>query len=346
MGFNNPRELVRAAGHGLYFQLRQGVLDLDDADIAYQILSAVPDPRIRSSFLSAYAIALALTARYDELSLPVSCSTRRPSVTVLTSPFRTRRACLPWRTPVGGGGVMLRQAALEALSLSRASKDVHSELLSCSVLLRLYVQQSRFAEALGLELGSMRGALKASIGEATCARALAFACAGRTAEARELVDGVRDTTTAVEPVVLVSAVDATCALRDGSNDVVDRAVALESVSVRDWGGRSARNGLSVLSGTPLDPSSLRAGPSISGACGASGGRDLATAVGQPIAFKESGAPVASGEGGIRAPPRRTNESPDRKAPLHRGIHCQGAHSSHIRQARRPLAERASRTGGA
>ena len=206
VGFNNPRELVRAAGHGLYFQLRQGVLDLDDADIAYQILSAVPDPRIRSSFLSAYANALALAARYDD-ALAAGRLLHETAERYRFDFALPYASCVFAMAHTGGRRWRdAEEAALEALSLSRASKDVHSELLSCSVLLRLYAQQGRFAEALGLELGSMRGALKASIGEAMCSRALVFACAGRTAEARELVEGVRDITTAVEHIVLASAV--------------------------------------------------------------------------------------------------------------------------------------------
>ena len=272
VGFGDPRELVRAAGHGLYFQLRQGALDLDDADIAIQVLPAVNDPRIKSSFLSAYANALALVARYED-ALAAAALLHETA-----ERYRFDFA-LPYSLSVSAmahSGARrwpeAEEAARAALSLSRASRDVHSELLSCSVLLRLYVQQSRFTEALGLELGSMRGALKASVGEAVCSRALVLACAGRTAEARELVDSVRDSTTAVENVVLASAVDATCALRDGSGDVVERAMTLERRRIRDRGGRSSRNDLSVLSGAPVDPASFRSGPSVSRARRACGRR--------------------------------------------------------------------------
>ena len=66
VGFGDPREFVRAAGHGVYLQLRQGSLDLEVADMAYQLLGAVSDPLVCSSFLSAYTNALVLAARYED----------------------------------------------------------------------------------------------------------------------------------------------------------------------------------------------------------------------------------------------------------------------------------------
>jgi DNA-binding CsgD family transcriptional regulator len=107
---------------------------------------------------------------------------------------------------------------------------VHAELSSRSVLQRVLVQQGRIGAALEVGLGHARGGLKASVGEIVCSRALVLACAGRTAEALELVNDVRDTTKAVEPVVLRPAVEAICALRDGSSDVVGPTLALESAA--------------------------------------------------------------------------------------------------------------------
>jgi DNA-binding CsgD family transcriptional regulator len=286
VGFGDPRELVRAAGHGLYFQLRQGALDLDDADIAIQVLPAVNDPRIKSSFLSAYANALALVARYED-ALAAAALLHETA-----ERYRFDFA-LPYSFGVSAmahSGARrwpeAEEAARVALSISRASRDAHSELLSCSVLLRLYLQQSRFAEALGLDLGSMRGVLKASVGEAVCSRALVFACAGRTAEARELVDSVRNSTTGVENVVLASAVDATCALRDGSGDVVERTITLEKVAFETGAVdllvttyRSCPELLSILLRSAADRRFRELVERV-------GDDDLASAVGQPIAFKD------------------------------------------------------------
>jgi DNA-binding NarL/FixJ family response regulator len=214
----------------LYRQLRQGALDLDEADTAVQVLSAVGDPLVESSFLSGYAIALALVARYDDALEAASAlhKTAEQYRFDFALPYSLCGAAMAY-----AGARRWRDAeheASEALARARSSKDVHADLLSCSVLLRLFAQQSRFTEALELRIGRMRGALKASIGEVMCSRALVMACVGRTAEALELVDEIRDTTTAVEPVVLAPAVDAVCAIRNGARDVLERAVALEDVA--------------------------------------------------------------------------------------------------------------------
>ncbi|HLF11022.1 MAG TPA: LuxR C-terminal-related transcriptional regulator [Gammaproteobacteria bacterium] len=132
----------------------------------------------------------------------------------------------------------------------------------------------------------MQGALKASIGEVMCSRALVLACAGRTADALELVDEVRGTTTAVEPVVLTPAVEAVCALRDGSADVIERTVSLEQVAFKTGAVdllvttyRACPELLSVLlrsaEGRRFRELVERVGDS-----------DLASAVGQPIAFDD------------------------------------------------------------
>jgi DNA-binding CsgD family transcriptional regulator len=230
VNFGDPREVVRAAAQGLYFQLRQGALDLDDADIASQVLATVVDPLVRSSFLSGYGIALALTARYEEAlaaadALQLTAEQFRLDFALpyaLCAAAMAHTGSRRWRDA--------EHAASNALSLSRASRDVHAELLSCSVLLRLYAQQGRFASGLELDVGRMRRALKASIGEVACSRALVLACAGRTEDALELVDEVRGTSTAVELIVLAPAVDAVCALRSGSSDIVERVTHLESIA--------------------------------------------------------------------------------------------------------------------
>jgi DNA-binding CsgD family transcriptional regulator len=59
---------------------------------------------------------------------------------------------------------------------------------------------------------------------------LVLACAGRTADARELVDEIRDSTAAVEPVVLIPAVAAVCAIRESTSDVIECARGLETAA--------------------------------------------------------------------------------------------------------------------
>jgi DNA-binding CsgD family transcriptional regulator len=74
--------------------------------------------------------------------------------------------------------------------------------------------------------------LKASIGEVVASRALVLACEGRTGEALELITEIAGSTAAVEPVVLIPAVGAVCAIRDSAPDVVERTRELEDAAFR------------------------------------------------------------------------------------------------------------------
>jgi len=232
VGFGDPREFVRAAGHGVYLQLRQGSLNLDEADLARQLIPTVDDPLVRSSFLSAYSNALALMARYEDALAAAS------DLAQIAEQYRLDFA-LPYAlagTAMARSGLRewrdAEDAAKTAIAAAQSTGDTHAALLNRAVLARIYAQQNRLAAALNLGTGNMRGALNASIGEIVLSRALALGCAGRTAEARELNDEVCGTTSAVEPVVLGTAVDAVCALRDGCADVVDRALHLEQTAFR------------------------------------------------------------------------------------------------------------------
>jgi DNA-binding CsgD family transcriptional regulator len=230
VGFGDPREFVRAAGHGVYLQLRQGSISLDEADVARQLMPTVDDPLVRSSFLSAYSSALALVARYEDalaaagdlaqISEQYRLDFAAPYA--LAGTAMARSGLREWRNA--------EDAAKAGLAAAQSSGDTHADLLNRAVLVRIYAQQNRLTAALDLGTGNVGGALDASIGEIVLSRALALGCAGRTTEARELNDEVCGTTSAVEPRVLGPAVDAVCALRDGCADVVDRALHLEQVA--------------------------------------------------------------------------------------------------------------------
>lgn len=230
VSFADPREMVRAAANRLYLDLRQGPIDLDAADVAYQLLATIRDPLVESSFLSGYAVALSLTSRYEdglEAAEALSQLVERyrfdfALAYALCGKAMAYAGMRRWRDA--------ERAASSALKHARARKDVHADLLACSVLLRLYAQEARLGDALRLQVGSTRGALRASVGEVVGSRALVMACAGRTRDASELIDEIRDSTRAVEPVVLIPAVAAVCAIRDGSSDVIDRVRELEATA--------------------------------------------------------------------------------------------------------------------
>jgi ATP/maltotriose-dependent transcriptional regulator MalT len=223
-----PREYVRAAAHRTYLQLRVGPLNLDEADDAFQLLPTVSDALVRSSFLSAYAIALGLVGRYGDAS-----AAARELLSIAES--HRFSFAIPYglcASAIAYSGLRewerAEKAAQEALGQAREKLDVHVVLLSSSILLRLYAQQARYSEALRLSFSS-RGALPASVAELNCSRALVLACAGREEEALGLVASSPETR-AVEPIVLASAVEAVVATKSGSPDVVECVRRLEQLA--------------------------------------------------------------------------------------------------------------------
>jgi ATP/maltotriose-dependent transcriptional regulator MalT len=224
----DPREFVRAAAHRVNLQLRVGPLDLDEADDAVQLLSVVDDPLVESSFLNAYAIALALSARY------VDAGAASHRLLELADRHRLLFA-IPYSLCVSAMShsgrrewVRAESAAREALAAADETNDTHSILFGSSVLLRLYAQQGRYDEALRLTARS-RGGLPAALAELNCSRALVLACAGRSIEARELVRSSPDTR-GVEAVVLGNAVEAVIASKSGTPDALERVRGLEHVA--------------------------------------------------------------------------------------------------------------------
>ncbi len=286
VSFGDVRAVVRMAGHSIYLQLRQGALTLDEADTAYQLLDAVGDPIVEASFLSGYAIALALAGRYDEAAKAAD------SLRLRADRYRLDFA-VPYALCASAAALTgLREwsqaeaAAVDARERAEASRDVHAELLSRSILIRLFTQQGRIPSALDVNVSRSSGALDASIAEAASSRALALACAGRFDDALELVEEVRDSTRAIEPAVLIPAVEAVCALRSGEPDGLDRvanlgrtAFATGAVDLLVTAYRACPELLSVL----LRATDSRAFRELVERVGDG---DLATAAGHPIATRD------------------------------------------------------------
>jgi DNA-binding NarL/FixJ family response regulator len=232
VSLGDVREVVRMATHRVYLQLRTGVLRLEEAETANQLVDAAGDPIVESSFLSGYAIALALGARYADAAIAARRLLQRAERYRLD--FTVPYALCAMAMAHAGRREWLEaeEAASEALERATTRQDVHADLLSRSVLVRLYTQQARLPAALEVVVDQCQGALSASIAEAACSRALALACAGRIDDAYELVNDARDTTRAIEPAVLIPAVEAVCALRGGSSDALERAALLGEATVK------------------------------------------------------------------------------------------------------------------
>jgi DNA-binding NarL/FixJ family response regulator len=115
---------------------------------------------------------------------------------------------------------------------------------------------------------------------------LVLACAGRTEDALELVDEVRGTSTSVELVVLAPSVDAVCAVRRGTSDIVERVKQLEAAAFQT--GAVDLLVTSYRACPELLPILLRAasGRRFRELVERVGDDDLAGAVGSPIAVND------------------------------------------------------------
>jgi ATP/maltotriose-dependent transcriptional regulator MalT len=287
VAFGDARELVRMATHDVYLGLRSGALRLDQADGVRQMVELVGDPIVETGFLSGYSIALALAARYveaEEIAIELHAKADRYRLD-FALPYS--KCALAMALAGQRQWARAAEAANEALTLASARSDVHAELLSRSVLLRLYAQsgQLQAALAVGMSLGRQDGP-PASIAELACSRAIALACLGRFDDAQDLVEGVRDTTGAVELAVLIPAVRSICAVRGSTRDAIPQVHILGSTAFETGAVdllvttyRACPELLSIL----LRAENSREFRELVERVGDS---DLATAAGQPLATNE------------------------------------------------------------
>jgi DNA-binding NarL/FixJ family response regulator len=279
---SDVKEVVRAAATGLSYQMNMGTLELTNADSAAELLDGVGDPMLVSAFLSGYSAALAFVGRYDEALEHATAflafikryrlDFARPHA--LCSVARALAGLRRW-TQAG-------EHLTEAIRIARKSRDAYAQQVGAALQMRLLAQQARFQEALLIEI-PVRSPLPSARAEVVLSRALVLASAGRTAEARSLVDEVRGLSHAVEPAVLAPAVEAICALRLHSPDAIEQVVELEQAAFRTGAVdilvtayRSAPELLTVL---------LRCSTQqerVTGLIRAARDEDVARAVGQPI----------------------------------------------------------------
>jgi LuxR family transcriptional regulator, maltose regulon positive regulatory protein len=228
--FGDARELVRMATNEVYIGLRSGVLRLDQADSAHQVIDLVGDPMVETSFLSGYSIALALAARYVEAEQAAIQLHARADCYRLDFALPYSRCALAMALAGQRQWSRALEAADEALTLASAHSDVHAGFLGRSVLLRLYAQSGQLPSALAVSMPSHSGAPSASVAELACSRAIALACAGRFDDALDLVEEVRGTTGAIEPAVLIPAVQSICAVRGNGREAIGQVLALGALA--------------------------------------------------------------------------------------------------------------------
>ncbi len=284
---SDVREVVRAAALGLSYQLTLGTLDLGEADTAHELLGGVPDPLIVSSFQSMYSAVLGLMARYEE-ALEVTeafLETTRRYRLDFAVPYALRNAAL-----AHAGLRMWRPSearAMHAMAIARTSRDAHGLQLCFSLYLRVLAQQGRHRTALALEVPPLATSLPAARAEVLCSRALVLSSAGRVDEALVLAGEARGLSRAVEPAVLLAAVDAVSALKRRDTCAIERVSELEetalstgAVDLLVTAYRSTPELLAVLLRASSDRDRLVA------LIRRVGDEDLAGAVGEPVAVGE------------------------------------------------------------
>ena len=226
----DPRQVVRAATFGLSHQLKVGNLDLDEADFAATLLERVRDPLVKSAFESTYSNALALAARYEDARRVAEefAETIKQYRFDFASPYAWLAAAMAWSGMRSWSRA--NEYAEAAVSAAVRNRDGHAHQLSTALWIRILAQQGRHHEALGVELPSVREPLPAAEAELLSSRALVLAASGRTQAVRELLHDVRHRSRAVEPAVLICAVDAITALKAHEADVIEQVARLEEVA--------------------------------------------------------------------------------------------------------------------
>jgi len=227
---SDPRDVVRAAACGLTYKHKLGSLDLAEADMANELLPLIADPLVESAFQSAYSNSLALSARYEEalavaMALLANATRYRLDFAVpyaLCSAGMAHAGLREWR--------QVERCLDQAVEAARVGRDSGAEQSCFAVRLRALAQEGRQRAALALEVPQLRGSIPANRGEVVSSRALALASAGRVQEAISIVSDVRGLTHAVEPAVLVAAVEAIVALKRRDGDAIERVVELEETA--------------------------------------------------------------------------------------------------------------------
>ncbi|MGH3079083.1 MAG: LuxR C-terminal-related transcriptional regulator [Gaiellaceae bacterium] len=230
MSLANPRDVVRAAAYALSAQLKFGHLDLGQADVALELLDAVHDPLVESAFRNVYSAVLALSARYDEALEAAS------RLLATLHQYRLEFA-LPYALSVLSVAHAGRRewadatARLDhALRESRTRRNAYAEHVCLAIRIRTLAQEGRYEAALALPPPQLGASLPAAHAEVLASRALVLASAGRLGQAQSTVDEIRGSSSAIEPLVLIAAVDAITSFKSRSDAAVELVGELVEVA--------------------------------------------------------------------------------------------------------------------
>ncbi|HEU0337001.1 MAG TPA: LuxR C-terminal-related transcriptional regulator [Gaiellaceae bacterium] len=233
---HDARELLRESGRRLGLELKLGSLEsLDEARERAQLLAHVKDAVVRASFRCVFSIALTLDADY-ELAAYVA------EEMIADAEEHRLDFALPYGYAAAAGASAGRKRYVDAhealelgLSMSRRMSNFHAEDNARALQIRVLTQQGRHLDACAVEPRSPKRQLRSLRGELFASRALALACVGRLEEAVECVRAVRGTTGAIETRVLVQAVEAIVAIRNGKKDALAEAELLLEETIASGG---------------------------------------------------------------------------------------------------------------
>jgi ATP/maltotriose-dependent transcriptional regulator MalT len=212
-------ELVRMAEKRLGAEVRMGaVRSLANARSVLELVDQVEDPFARCSFRATFSMALSLGAFYEEghaqASLMYADAVEFRVDPVLPYAYSALSLSL--------AGLGRFEDAYRALDDSaRESRRCNDEVGLQNVFAirtRVLVAEGRAKEACGIEPPDLSHSLRSGRGEVLASRGLALATVGRFAEARSFASEAAEATSALEPRVLVAAVEAICAIRGRTNE--------------------------------------------------------------------------------------------------------------------------------
>jgi DNA-binding NarL/FixJ family response regulator len=228
VGLHDPREAVRAAGHYFVANVIAGRVDLSRADRAAQLLPAVDDPLVESSFLSVYSSGLAAAARYEDA--------RNAATSLLAI---ARRCRLDFALPYAYYSIGIAEAGFrnwdvaertlnDGLVEARKALNAHGEQGCLAALVRTLAQRRRFDAALTLagQYASRPPAQVPASSRVECVatHALVLAAAHELEEATSVIDSVRGLSRSAEAVAFSAAVDAIVSVKRHQSDGIDRVV--------------------------------------------------------------------------------------------------------------------------
>jgi ATP/maltotriose-dependent transcriptional regulator MalT len=218
----SPREFVKASTCVLSLAARSGKVDVTEGDIAWELIPAVGDPLVETSFESMYSNVLALAARYME-ALEVSRA-------LLDTAQHYR---LDFARPHGLISAAIAHAGLrqwtaasacldEASRLAQHSEDPFAERFAYAVRLRCLAQQGRHAVAAALPMPDLHGTNASLRREVLSSRAFVLAAGDRLEEAKEMTLDVAEPRIGVESIVLSAAVSAVVSLKRREREALEK----------------------------------------------------------------------------------------------------------------------------